>query len=161
MTKPIILILMTSFILCMNVNAQRIELDSGIALVGNVVPFDSTKHKIERCNFSGYTGVCLIDGKPFFGQDQGNFLPRNQLVELTFTINGVQSKLDVSQMYNPNYENKIYKDRFTIRRFGIVYELTGWFSDGAGTYLVRWKIIQGKSIRTAILDGEQGFCLDE
>jgi hypothetical protein len=43
----------------------------------------------------------------------------------------------------------------------MVYELTGWFSDGAGAYLVRWKIIEGKSIRTAILDGEQGFCLDE
>lgn len=162
MNKYFISILVVLLILsCRNANAQRIELDSGVVLVGKVVPFDSTKHKIERCNFSGYTGICIIDGKPFFGQDQDNFVPRNQLKELTISIDGIQSKLDVSQMYNPNYENKIYKDHFRIRRFGTVCELTGWFSDGAGTYVVRWRIIEGKSIRTAILDGEQGFHLDE
>lgn len=144
----------------MNCGAQTIELDSGIVLIGKVIPFDSTKHKIERCKYVWGTGICLIDGQPFYGMDHDDDPPKNELKKLTLVINGVHTQLDVSQMYNPNYENLIYKNRFRIRKYGIVYELTGWFSDGAGTYLVRWRIINGKSIRTAILDNEQGFGLE-
>ncbi len=77
-------------------------------------------------------------------------LPRNQLMNLTLFINSEKVVLDVSGLFNPSWENEIKKDQFTFEKAEVGYNLTGYFSDGAGAYSVNWLIIKGASIRTKI-----------
>jgi hypothetical protein len=63
-----------------------------------VLPFEPPKHNITKCQIIDRPGVCLIDGKPVFGNDWG--LPRNQLVQAELRVGPKTIKPDVSCMYD-------------------------------------------------------------
>jgi hypothetical protein len=132
--------------------AQTIHLDSAITIIGKVISFDSTKHILERCHFSNRTTLCLIDGKQFFGTeiDRDNEPPRNHLKSLQIIFRGQVVDLDVSGMYNPSYENRIYKDQFQVDDYFSSIVLRANFSDGGASYQASWRIIKGTSIRTML-----------
>lgn len=136
----------------------KIELDSGIYIVGVVETFNPENHQIDSCDVgASWQAVCLIDGSLWYGSDISPVSPRNQLKRLSVNIHGEEVNLDVSGMYNPSYKNVIYKKHFSIKRCNEGYCLKGWFSDGAGTYVAMWKIIKDKSMRILISNDETYF----
>lgn len=136
----------------------KIELDSGIYIVGIVETFNPENHQIDSCETGAkWKAICLIDGVLFYGSDISPAPPRNQLKKLLINIHGNEVDLDVSGMYNPSYKNTIYKKHFSIERCNEGLCLTGYFSDGAGTYIAMWKIVRGKSMRILISNDEAYF----
>jgi len=138
--------------------AQTIDLGNNIVLTGEVVPFESTKHTIMRCNHPDWAlpPVCLIDGRPFFGHDLDVTFPRTELAWLSVSIAEKDIALDVVGMFNPNGNAQLRPDQFRIKPSdGIdALDIIGQFSDGAGTYVAVWKVMAGGSIRTVISGSE-------
>ena len=110
--------------------------------------FDPSQHKVTTTN-SG--AVRLIDGKQFFGTDGS--LPRTQLDSATHIVEGTKMPLDVGQMYDPWFAVPA-PESFSVTRYEGGWVLTALFSDGAGTYLARWRILNGTSLREVISDDE-------
>lgn len=144
-----------AFVISIQVNAQinmsTVNLGGGITLTGSIEKFDSSRHIFDTCGIkTNQPSICLIDGRIWFGSDDGMELPRTQLRRLTLTINGTAIALDISGMYNPCGGNSLIKNHFKIKKEGQVYLLYGFFSDGAGTYTALWKIVKNRSIRLKI-----------
>jgi len=125
-------------------NSYTISLGEGMSLRITVVPFESKKHKITKCQIIDWSGICLIDGKPVFGADWG--LPRNQLVQAELRIGVKTINPDVSCMYNvtPTPQD------FTLEKVEGGYLIRGHFSDGAGSYEAEWFVIQNSSVQTRL-----------
>lgn len=137
---------------------NTVKIDSIATLTGTISTFDSQEHYMDTCETKmNWNYICLIDGKPWFGSDNGWNLPRNQLMKLELNLHGQNISLDVSGMYNPNYENSIRANQFKIKEGEGVYYLYGFFSDGAGGYTCHWKIVNGTSIRLKISNDERDF----
>lgn len=116
-------------------------------------PFTPTQHKITTCTVLDWTGTCLIDGKPFFGTDWET--PKSQLVEATVVINGRKDvKLDVSNMFNP-WTGEARKKDFKITEVEGGLLIHGEFSDGAGSYVAEWLVVDGSSVRTKLQKDER------
>lgn len=117
--------------------------------------FKESEHKIEICDSeSKWKYICKIDGKPWFGSDQGMEKPKDQLTKLTLKIENRLIDLDVTGMFNAGYLSKL---QFSFRKEGGTYKLYAFFSDGAGTYTAHWLIIDGSSIREVISNDERYF----
>ncbi len=110
--------------------------------------FEPSEHKLTK---SSSGAVRLIDGKQFFGTDGG--LPRTQLDSAMLIVQGTKIPLDVGQMYDPWFAVAT-RESFSATRYEDGWVLTGLFSDGAGTYLARWRILGGTSLREVISDDE-------
>ena len=115
--------------------------------------FEPSQHKLTK---SSSGAVRLIDGKQFFGTDGG--LPRTQLDSATLIVEGTKVPLDVGQMYNPWFAIPA-RESFSATRYEDGWVLTGLFSDGAGTYLARWRILGGTALREVISDDENVISL--
>ena len=83
--------------------------------------------------------------------------PKNELTKLTLELNGDNIKLNTSQMFNPNYSGSLNEGQFKLKKTGNSYMLYAFFSDGAGTYTVYWKINNKKSVRVKISNDEKDF----
>jgi hypothetical protein len=133
-------------------------LAEGIELTGVVEKFSADKHRIDTCTDKFKNKyICRIDGNVWYGSNQGMKLPRNQLKKLTIHIGGKPIVLDVSQMFNPQFDYKLNPDHFKLQKKGNGYYLYSFFSDGAGTYTVHWKIDKRKSTRVKISNDEKDF----
>lgn len=153
MTTLILLLflLLSSLQLFAQKSISKVELANQVFLTAQIENFDKSKHIYDTCDTGlRWKSICLIDKQIWFGSDAGMELPRNQLMNLTLFINGEKVVLDVSGLFNPSWENEIKKDQFTFEKAEVGYNLTGYFSDGAGAYSVNWLIIKGASIRTKI-----------
>jgi hypothetical protein len=151
--KSIILLLISTISLSIYGQVQNITIDinSSIKITGTIKAFEVQKHKIDTCDTGlGWKSICLIDNKPVFGTD--NDMPDNQLINLTIIIKNKEIPLNVDYMFNPNFE--LHKEQFKIKKCEVGQILTGIFSDGAGTYMVQWKIIKNKSFRFLITNDE-------
>lgn len=134
---------------------SKVEVGEKIIVSANIVSFDSAKHTYDMCDTGlGWKAICLIDGKPWFGSDAGRDLPRNQIKRMSINIQEQEIQLDVSGMFNPNYENQLRKEQFKIKKTETGYLLSAYFSDGAGTYVAEWLIVKGTSVRTKISSEE-------
>lgn len=128
-----------------------IKLLHDVELTGRVMDFDTLQHSIQRCRSDhGWDFICTIDGRPFFGLDAGNDLPRNEFVFLYLTLDGQRVDLDVSGMFNPCWDGVIAQGMFDWHFIEKGYLLRGYFSDGAGSYIAEWTITVGSSMRTQI-----------
>jgi len=137
---------------------SSIDLDNGITLVGTIEKFDQSKHEYDTCDSGlGWKYICLIDGKIWYGSDAGMELPRNQLKSLTIKIDGHEIELETSGMFNVSFGNYFRDKQFLLKKNGEDYILEGMFSDGAGAYIVQWKIVKGKSERIKISNNEKDF----
>ena len=157
---------LTIFIICLlhslysftQTNTTEVEFDNGIKLIGIVENFDEKEHLIDTCKIAlNQDVICLIDGEPWFGSDLSSAPPKNQLVKLSININNKEIDLNVTGMFNPNFNNIIRLNQFSLEKCNIGHCLNGYFSDGAGTYVVQWMIIKGKSMRTLISSDEFYF----
>jgi hypothetical protein len=147
----------TTHIFAQSVRSE-VKLSSEITLRGVIEKFDVTKHKYDTCGTTlGWESICLIDGQIWYGCDAGLELPKNQLTELIITIGKQEITLDVSGMFNPNLENVLSANQFKWQPHETGYNLYGYFSDGAGTYTVHWKIVKNKSIKQVITTDERAF----
>ena len=134
------------------------DFGNGVILRSVVESFKADQHKYDTCDTGqDWKTICLIDGKIWFGTDQGLDLPRNQLSKMTIEIKGQEVELDVSGMYNPSFTGQLTKSQFKLKSVGEEYILYGYFSDGAGTYTAHWTIIRGKSLRQIITKDEREF----
>jgi hypothetical protein len=152
------IILLYSF----NVQAQKInskvELTKNISIEASGQEFKASDHKLDTCDTGqGWRMICLIDNKPFFGTDDGLDVPRFQLDQLTLFLDKKKIRLDVTGMFNPSFSGKINSRQFKLEKDQPGYILHGFFSDGAGTYTVHWKIIKGRSVRVLISGDEKYF----
>lgn len=143
-------------------NAQQTKgeliLGKGISLKWIVEKFIPEKHKIETCETDSKDKfICKIDEKLWLGSDQGMELPRNQLTKLALNINSNSIELDVSNIFNASYDGELSINQFLIKKEGSFYKLYSYFSDGAGTYTVHWKILNNTSIREVISNDESYF----
>jgi len=139
-------------------NTTKIELETGILLTGIIETFNPEKHIIDSCDInSEWRAICLIDGIPWFGSDLSSVSPRNQLLKLSISIHNIETDLNVAGMFNPNFDNIIRLNQFSIEKCEVGYNLNGFFSDGAGGYVARWVIIEGKSMRVLISNDERDF----
>ncbi len=137
---------------------SSIELDNGIILVGTIEKFDPSNHEYDTCDSGlGWKYICLIDNKIWYGSDAGMDLPRNQLKSLTITIDDQKIELETSGMFNISFGNYIRDKQFYLKKNGEDYFLDGMFSDGAGAYIVQWRIVKGKSERIKISNDEADF----
>ncbi len=120
--------------------------------------FNAKSHKVDTCDTGlDWDFVCLIDGSPWYGSDAGLFFPRNQLNKLVITIDGINIDLETAGMYNINFKKVLRKKQFSLVKSEFGYRLYAFFSDGAGTYTVHWKIVGNKSLREVISNDERYF----
>jgi len=103
---------------------------------------------------------CLVDGQIPFGTDCS--APTTYVKSISVEIQGKKLQLDASHMFDAwgtrhlaKHEGKPVtyfvgacpsKERCYFR---------GLFSDGAGTFVVEWKVFQGATTRTVISDDEE------
>jgi hypothetical protein len=97
-------------------------------------PFDSTKH---RYNFTEGSFISKIDGQECWGIDGS--LPSQEYRSITVRIKGKTVPLPATafkNLFNPNLE---YTEGYYDKASEILY-ITSRNSDGAGGYIVVWKI---------------------
>ena len=136
---------------------STVRLDSTIVLTGVIKKFVSKNHKVDTCNDEfGNRYICKIDGRKWFGSDQVLDLPRNQLISLSIKLKNVSIPLNVEGMFNPSH-GFLKKRQFKLKKLKAGYILYAFFSDGAATYTVYWKIDKEKSRRVKISNDEADF----
>ncbi|MEZ4740747.1 MAG: hypothetical protein R2818_15645 [Flavobacteriales bacterium] len=144
-----------------NSNAQLgawLELDNAVLIQGEVNDFDSTKHTYRVCDSDdGRSWICMIDEQAWFGSDQGMALPRNELRSLVAVIQGDTIALEVSAMFNPNWNNELRPAQFKVDRDGNACMIYAFFSDGAGTYTAHWRVTDGVAERVVLSNDERDF----
>lgn len=143
--------------------------------------FDPKKHTIHKGD-----GGWLIDGGLVFGTDHS--MPANKLWEAHFVVGNRKISLDTSFMYNvalsitattcvpadcsrepmekdiprpPWHPGKVANISLKTHIEGEAYDINADFSDGAGHYQVQWKILGAASVRTLLIQSEEGsgiFC---
>lgn len=137
---------------------SSIDFGNGVILSAVVETFQANQHQYDTCDTGqDWKTICLIDGKIWFGNDQGLGVPRNQLSKMTIRVDGRETSLDVSGMYNPSFTGQLTKSQFRLKSSGEEFVLYGHFSDGAGAYTAHWIIVRGKSLRQIITDDEREF----
>jgi len=154
------ILLLINFISIINAQENKgiITLYQNVTLEYASEKFIPENHKIETCKSEfGYKFICKIDGKIWFGGDIGMENPRNQLTKLVLKINSITVDLDISNMFNPSYDGGLSKKHFLFKKEGEFYKLYSFFSDGAGTYTVHWKILGNSSVREVISGNERFF----
>lgn len=128
----------------------KIHLENDIQLLINIELFDENMHQITHCETS-CEDYCIIDEQISFGNDCE--APYTKLNSIKFISKEEKLNLDVSGLYNPNLKSlDITKDRFELFSYGNgkYHILTGYFSDGAGAFIVKWLIKGSYSIRISI-----------
>lgn len=154
----IILIIFTITQCCAQTHSGEIALEKNVSLIWITEDFNENAHKIEVCKTEGdYSYISKIDGKPWFGSEIGMNKPRNQLSKLTLKMNGIEIELDISYMYNPSLNGILSQRQFLLEKEGEFYKLYSYFSDGAGSYTVHWKIVNGSSVREVISNNERFY----
>ncbi len=107
---------------------------------------------------------CLVDGRIPFGTDCG--IPSTYVKSLSVVVNGKSLKLDTSQMFNVwgNRHLITYKGK-PVRYFGgscldkEICVFRGLFSDGAGTFVAEWRVVNGATARTVVTSDEEFIAL--
>lgn len=152
------IVLLSNFNVFAQDNSGIISFENDIKLHWAIKAFNEKTHQIKICkNDFGAQYICAIDNAIWYGSDIGLNKPKNQLTNLVLEIGKNKIILDVSSMFNPNFNDKLSKHQFKIENEGNQYVLYGFFSDGAGTYTAHWRIVDNISIREVISNSEEYF----
>jgi hypothetical protein len=109
--------------------------------------------KIEGC--SDKDSVCRINGHVPFGISFG--LPKTYVRKISISFKERSYLLDVSNMYNA-WGSRPLEYPGKIRYFGGKCsdinncQIRGLFSDGAGSFVAEWRIVNGRQVRTVLTD---------
>lgn len=132
-----------------------VPFSSNEKLVLHVRPFEPKKHTIHK----GDNGW-LIDGGLVFGTDYS--MPTSKLEQAYFVVGDKKIPLDTNWMYNAQvdqHENKATNVTLEKHAGGDAYRINAYFSDGAGSYQVQWKIVGSASARTLLIQSEEGWAV--
>lgn len=128
-------------------------LPSGVNVKITEAKFERTLFKISGCTEGGT--ICRINGHTPFGAAFD--LPKTYVKSISVSYKGQLYSLDISDMYNAWGERPLeYKG--TVRYFGGRCTDTkncrfrGLFSDGAGSFVAEWQIVNGLPFRTVLSD---------
>jgi hypothetical protein len=135
----------------------RIALSDTVTVSWTILPFDTTKHKLEYCTEGTQVWMCRIDGHDWWGSDRDMAPPKSELKQLQLRIGNKQYDLETSTMYNPNYSGRLYPRQFRLKQFPDHHMLYAFFSDGAGTYTAYWNIRNGRAERELLTGDEEAF----
>lgn len=130
--------------------AAKFTLQSGPQIEIVEEPFNNT-FKVLGCSDKDKT--CLINGHIPFGSDAT--LPKTFVKRIGITYRGQSYSLDVSDMYNA-WGSRPLEVKGVVRYFGGKCfdakncQFRGIFSDGAGSFVAEWKIINGIPLRTVL-----------
>ncbi|MDA8078292.1 MAG: hypothetical protein M0Z79_05070 [Nitrospiraceae bacterium] len=128
-------------------------LPSGVEVKIIEAPFQKSLFRIEGC--SGRESVCRINGRAPAGVAFG--LPKTYVKSITVSFRGRSYSLDASSMYNA-WGSRPLEYKGKIRYFGGKCfddkncQFRGLFSDGAGTFVAEWRVVNGLSVRTVLTD---------
>ena len=149
--------ILAPFISLAQSNSGTIALSDSITLSWTIKVFIQKEHQISYCNDGYQKYLCKIDNKEWFGDERSEALPVNQLVKLALKIGNRSYNLLTTKMFNPNFSGQLYKHQFNIKKYDKYYMLYSFFSDGAGTYIARWKIFNDRAVRVLISNKEEDF----
>lgn len=113
--------------------------------------FDNDLFKVVGCD--NKQEVCFVNDKIPFGSDSE--IPRTYVKSITASLQGRLYSLDASNMYNA-WGGRPLEVKGSIRYFGGKCsnqkncQFRGIFSDGAGSFVAEWKIVDGVSVRTVL-----------
>ena len=133
--------------------AATFALPSGVKVKIIEAPFDKKLFKISGCTEGSAT--CSINGHVPFGVAFG--LPTTFLKGISVSYGDQSYALDVSDMYNA-WRGRPLEYKGTVRYFGGKCvskkdcQFRGLFSDGAGSFVAEWRVVDGKPIRTVLTD---------
>ncbi|THB64861.1 MAG: hypothetical protein D6B27_09585 [Gammaproteobacteria bacterium] len=148
----LIILLFSSFCLAEKDLSIRFPLTKKINATMTLSDFVVDKHIISK--YGNY--IYAIDGKLFWGTDGG--IPKKYIKDFSIEIDDKTISLEVSSMFG--IENITSKDsmqgRIKIKALNdYIYRVSANFSDGAGAYIVQWLIINDRSARVFIGNGEE------
>jgi hypothetical protein len=128
-------------------------LPSGVKVKIIEAPFDKKLFKISGCTESSAT--CFINGHVPFGFDGG--LPGTYVKTISVSYRNQSYSLDASHMYNAwgsrPLEYKGFVRYFGGKCFNTKHcQFRGLFSDGAGSFVAEWQVINGLPTRTVLSD---------
>ncbi len=126
-------------------NSCEITISDSVFLIIERAEFNAKNHKI---SFDQNKNPYAIDGKPIFGTDLE--LPKYFLKSASLQIVSKAIDLEVDNMYNPWYGKCLSKKSVEFNSYGYEMRLSLLLSDGAGTYLAEWLIIEESSSRTIL-----------
>ena len=132
------------------VEKMSLKLNEGATLTLERIPFKAVGKALKFYESKvPHTSKFLvsIDGQPVFGTDGD--LPRYVLSKAVLSLNGRAYNLQVKNMYNPWFGSTA-SEFVTLTRIGSTCKLRAVFSDGAGSYLVEWKVSGNSAVRTLL-----------
>jgi len=130
-------------------------LPSGVKVKIIEATFDKTLFKVLGCTES--SPLCFINGHLPFGVAFG--LPETYVKSISVSYRNQSYLLDVSDMYNA-WNGRPLEYKGSIRYFGgrcfntKDCQFRGLFSDGAGSFVAEWRIVNGMPIRTVLTDSD-------
>ncbi len=126
-------------------------LPSGVSVRIVEAPFKPSRFKIRGCTEGASS--CLINGR--IGAGTTGLLPKTYVKEIRITVGTSSYVLDSSDMYDA-WGSRPLEHPGNIRYFGgdcvhqRLCQFRGIFSDGAGTFVAEWIIIDGVSARSVL-----------
>ena len=124
---------------------SEIQINDSILLTADISCVSKDSLHFEKVKT--FDSFLISDNELVFGTD--GEVPITKLDKLRLIVKGKNIDLETSSMYNPNGKSlDIRKSQFDISLLSPeVYILKGVFSDGAGTYIAEWLIVQDVSVR--------------
>lgn len=153
----LLLLCFTSFLAHCQVKKGNIRLADNVTLTWETKTFDEKEHTLQTCGLGKEAYICTIDDKPWYGSDMGMDKPRNQLTKLILVIDGTYFYPEVTGMFNTNFDGTVNVKHLKLEKYGLQYILHAFFSDGAGTYTVQWRITGKGCVREVISTDEAYF----
>lgn len=136
-------------------DTKTFTLPSGVAIKITEAAFQKRNFKISGCTEK--SAGCLINGRIPFGVAFG--LPKTYVKSIRISYQDQSYLLDTTDMYNAWGERPLeYKG--VVRYFGGKCADTrnclfrGLFSDGAGSFVAEWLIVDGVETRTVLSDSD-------
>jgi hypothetical protein len=129
-------------------------LPSGVKVKIIEAPFYKKFFKISGCTET--SGACFINGHVPFGVAFG--LPKTYVKSISVSYRNQSYSLDVSDMYDA-WGSRPLEYKGSVRYFGgkcfntKLCQFRGLFSDGAGSFVAEWGVVNGLPIRT-VLSGQ-------
>jgi hypothetical protein len=154
MTKTFIFCLVSLFSVAACASST-FTLPSGVRVDITESVFQRSQFKVQGCGDGDR--YCRINGRIPFGDAFG--LPKTYVKAITVSYMGKTYSLDVSDMYDARGTRPL-EFKGAIRYFGGKCssskdcKFRGLFSDGAGTFVAEWMIVDGVSTRTVLTDSD-------
>lgn len=154
MKRQVVMLPVLFALLCQNAFADSaFTLPSGVHIKIAEAKFQKDNFRISGCGDTGKP--CLINGHIPFGLI-GN-LPKTYVTAIAVSYQGHSYSLDTSNMYDA-WGSRPLAVKGAIRYFGGscssigICQFRGIFSDGVGSFVAEWQIVDGLSFRTILSD---------